>query len=551
MSQKTLQSKTTPHIDARVFRGLISVGDFPDIADAQDNWERYLQKDIELSNEEDLKIHRYLSDWHFGCQGNPDIAQIRHYFEKTDEVEVVDWLNEIAKALCFRREMYKGILLEVCKQNEEHRELFLLDCCRLITTMGWEPPRPFNGKKVLRGVVDSREWYESKTRESKISDNFDFKFITGPDIAKSAARPRVLLHHFGIHSGRPTAVIGYAGISKTWLAIFLALSTASGAGSCWGGLELARKGGVVHFDYEMGKDGISERYRRAAFGMNLDLSNLLGRKTSSSLAGTLQPRAFAAASAAHLDIPLQLLPLPKQDLHTRGMERALVRACRGKTLCIIDSFRAATASSPISENDSQIRKYLDMLARVSDETQCVFLVLHHARKDDRNAEKNDFLKIQDARGSSGIGDAFGATIHVENAENGFRLLQGKRSRGKRGEDVYLRLEDVGNILYEPDDFGRQHSVGSEGIQLSSSAATPGDLQLENDIAEITRIIRASGDHIDSKEDLEAVCKGIGHDRRVLAIGQMKMRGILRNTKKGYHLATTLGVEDMLHDGDIK
>ncbi|MGO8992346.1 MAG: AAA family ATPase [Polyangiaceae bacterium] len=247
----------------------------------------------------------------------------------------------------------------------------------------------------------------------------------GETLARVIPAPNLLLFRYGVGQGRPTAIVSYGGVGKTWLAIDLALGVASGSKACFGhenmigdpGLKadtVIERGTVLHLDYEMGANIIDKRYQRVAFGRGIDLCALADKLT--------------------------VVSHPEVNLETSTMELALVKVCIGISLCIIDSFRAAAPSA--DENSSESRKYLDLLTRVSNRTGTVFVVLFHEAK--QNAA-NGRAQGQLMRGSSALFDAAGAVLSVQQADDGdMTITQTKASLTRPGVPIHVRLEDVGD-----------------------------------------------------------------------------------------------------------
>jgi hypothetical protein len=241
-----------------------------------------------------------------------------------------------------------------------------------------------------------------------------FEVVSAADLAKPVPPVPYVVRHFGIAPGRPTLFAGYGGTGKTILIQWLALLMAAGLTRCWG-LPIA-VGTVLHIDFEMTLDPIRRRYQRLAFACGVELAKCA----------------------------LELISMPEIYLSDQDAEQALVRVCAGKILVIVDNLAAATATALSKENESNIRKYLDILTRVSAKTGCTFVVLVHERK----AGKDDPGGLQRVRGSSAITDAAGSVVSISVAEGDgvITVSQTKTSVRRRGEDLTLKIEDVN---YEP------------------------------------------------------------------------------------------------------
>lgn len=233
---------------------------------------------------------------------------------------------------------------------------------------------------------------------------------------------KYLIQHFGIAQGRPTLLSGYGGLGKTIVAQALALHIASGLPTCWS-LPIA-SGSVWHFDYEMTRAPLQRRYQRLAVGHEIPLQ----------------------------DCDLHLCSMPEIYLSDTAAQDALSRATEDVSLAIIDNLSAATATSSLKENEAGIRRYLDMLTRVTEKTGCAFLVLVHERK----ASKEDGADpLQMVRGNSSITAAANSVVRlVADKDTGtLALSQPKASSRRAGDEVKLKMVDVvgGGIAAKEDD----------------------------------------------------------------------------------------------------
>lgn len=214
--------------------------------------------------------------------------------------------------------------------------------------------------------------------------------------------------------GRPSMFAGYGASAKTLSAQQLALALASGR-AVFDRFETEPRR-VVHFDLEQGSHATRKRYQRLAIGHGID--------------------------STELDDRLQLAPFPSVLLDAQNAADVYSRACEGAGLVIIDSLRAATPS--LDENDSQIRRCLDLLTMVSERTGAAFLVVHHAGKPkDGHSDARTVL-----RGSSAIFDACGSVLLISAPQNDGeprtvrQLKQPADAAGAALESFGLWVEDV-------------------------------------------------------------------------------------------------------------
>jgi hypothetical protein len=186
-----------------------------------------------------------------------------------------------------------------------------------------------------------------------------------------------------IGPGRPTIIAAHGGTGKSMLAQALALSVASGE-PLFGKFQV-KQGRVAYMDYEVGSASMNSRWRRLLAGMGM----------SGLESGMLSMSDF-----------------PDIKLDSNEAESVFASACRGFDLVIIDALKAAAPNT--KENDSDIRRALDVLTRISSYTNTAFVVLHHAAKFAENQN-------QKVRGSGAIRDAAGCVMLLE-GDKDFRTI---------------------------------------------------------------------------------------------------------------------------------
>jgi hypothetical protein len=264
------------------------------------------------------------------------------------------------------------------------------------------------------------------------SDAFG-KILTLDDIAAPILPVNWLCEALNIAPGPPTLFAGYGGLGKSMLVQTLIVCAASGR-PLFQSMPI-RQSRVLHFDFEQGARLTRTRYQRIAadLGMRGD----------------------------ELSRSLDILSPPTVNLETSGIEEGLTVMCQGYDLVVIDSLRASVPA--IDENSSEMRKPLDMLFRVSERTGCVFIVIHHARKADKESKGN-----QEMRGSSAINDGSQTVIMLEAAPmkdgkpafQGFNVSPGKIRDGKKFQPFGVAIEDV-PIEGVPFDALRLHIVDAD------------------------------------------------------------------------------------------
>jgi hypothetical protein len=204
---------------------------------------------------------------------------------------------------------------------------------------------------------------------SKPESRATLTIVSAAEMAKPLPPIPWLVHGLRIAPGAPTLVAGYGFSGKTVFVQSLALAVA------WGRSVLgfpARKGRVLHLDYEQGSRVTFERYQRLSHACGLDLAGLASLEAS-------------------------ILP-PTIEVRAKAVD-VLSQAADGRALVIVDSWRPAHPG--VDENSSEVRATLDVFGEVSERTGCAFVLIHHSRKPDKDSKGGAKMAV---RGSSGFFD---------------------------------------------------------------------------------------------------------------------------------------------------
>lgn len=252
----------------------------------------------------------------------------------------------------------------------------------------------------------------SAAKESEASESFTaIQLLDGPALATSDPPLEYLVEALGMTagSGAPHMFAGYGFSGKTMAAQEMALSLAAGR-TVWSGLPAASRR-VVHVDLEQGQRLTKRRYRRLAYATGVNL-------------GALEDRLVVTCRA---------------ELQLVDAQRARwLSLMQGRDLLILDSWRAACPS--VEENSSDVRKTLDLLGSLSEETGCRALVIHHARKPNADSNGDRFA----IRGSSGFYDGCDA-IYVFSAgkdEPTKVACEKAREHGELVSDLTIEIADT-------------------------------------------------------------------------------------------------------------
>jgi hypothetical protein len=215
-----------------------------------------------------------------------------------------------------------------------------------------------------------------------------------------------------IAPGPPNLIAGYGGVGKSMITQALVVSVVTGKPLL--GSMPVRRGKALHLDWEQGTQETDTRYQR------LTASLFPGDKDAG---GVLRDG-------------LEIVSPPPVQLNMQGIFEVMASKCDGFDLCVVDSLRACCPG--IDENSSDMRQPLDMLLRVSEKTGCAFLVIHHARKDNKN---NSAGGNQNMRGNSAINDAARTVIMCEARTKGFNIVSGKIRSGRKFDPIAVVVED--------------------------------------------------------------------------------------------------------------
>lgn len=241
-----------------------------------------------------------------------------------------------------------------------------------------EPPRKTNGHRSSAEPPTYDD--DSREPELTLAQQFAFAFptLSRADLTSPVGDVPWLCRELRLAPGLPTMVAGYGYTGKTLALQSLALSVASGK-PLWG-LFQVRRGRVFHFDYDQGKRTSIQRYQRLAYGLNVDIGELVDEGA------------------------LVCATMPRTSLTNHNTEELLTAGLAGYSLAIIDSF---TSGFPgIDENDKRSAELLYMLGRVSEATGCVIVVIHHASKTD--PESRQGKQVERKLLLRGSGALFGA-----------------------------------------------------------------------------------------------------------------------------------------------
>ena len=146
----------------RILRSLMQVGSVPESEECLQNWMRLQEYELEFPHDEDNKIVGYLRRFYGQMSAPPDFSIIKDYFEKQDNIEVVNRLEELKKANVYIRTNFIAIVRT--EQEQQQVKSFILACrdASAIAEHGRNLEKPINGKKILKGVIDATNFFYEK-----------------------------------------------------------------------------------------------------------------------------------------------------------------------------------------------------------------------------------------------------------------------------------------------------------------------------------------------------------------------------------------------------
>jgi|SRR5882757_7161128 len=216
--------------------------------------------------------------------------------------------------------------------------------------------------------------------------------------------------------GAPHMIAGSSFVGKSIAVQSMIVSLCTGV-PVWGAFPTEKPFKVAHIDLEQGIYRTAERYQRLAYALKADRALL-----KENFALKVHPREYTLST-----------PSPKT-------ERAWARAMRGRDLIVIDTLRPAMPG--LNENDSLFGEGLYFLGRLSEETGCRALIVHHTKKAGPDGVDRDGRK-ESIRGTTGI---FAACDHIlvlyGKKFEPFEVTTEKNREGVEIDPFFLNLQDV-------------------------------------------------------------------------------------------------------------
>lgn len=241
-------------------------------------------------------------------------------------------------------------------------------------------------------------------------------WLDGPALAQPLPEPDYLVRALGLVGGPGACHVmggyGYSGKSLILQSLLLSLTVGL---PVWGAYECVPRR-VLHVDLEQGRVITVRRYQRLAWTMGIRLEEL--------------------GNVMRVGVYPQLR-LVEGD-------RARWREEMGtRDVLVVDSLRTAVGAG-VDENSSEVRRGIDMLSEVSEETGCRPILIAHTRK---TGVESDDLR-QTLRGSSAIFDAADTVYALKLDKDGKISLSNQKSRshGDTVPTIDLAITDVASAV---------------------------------------------------------------------------------------------------------
>ena len=277
-------------------------------------------------------------------------------------------------------------------------------------------------KGELKIKLESLIRNKYNTKEKLKSQKFaDFTLIWEPQLKEYAEEERSWIVERYLPTKSIGILTGKRGTFKTYLALYIAYSVASG--KVFMGNHQVRKGGVLYLDKENGLDLMKKRGREIKRGLELGDEDLnIG---------------FICFSQLRIDREEDLAKIEN-----------LIREHK-PILLIIDTYRRAIG---FEENDAgQVSKlFVESLRPLADKYDVTILLVHHDRKSTGQGDE-----MAEIRGSSDLANYADFIIKTDRERSGILLLKHLKSRGSKEEEPL-------KIRVEIDDEKRIASFVNEG-----------------------------------------------------------------------------------------
>jgi hypothetical protein len=239
------------------------------------------------------------------------------------------------------------------------------------------------------------------------------EFLDHDDLFSPEPKADLLVGALGIAPGPVTGFFGQSYVGKSIIAMASGMSI--GLGRDLLGVWRVRRGRWAHLDYEQARRRSKTIVQRLAYGFGVGKEEL---------------REW-----------MRVAIYPPINLTSQGALDHYSRAFDGCAVATLDALKGLTPG--VDENSSQMRDYMGILARASEKTGCVPILVHNAGKTGPEG-KGKRPRQEAGRGSSAIFDEC-QSVFVATAEKGEATHvshEKDRELGATVPDFYVRIVDV-------------------------------------------------------------------------------------------------------------
>jgi hypothetical protein len=312
--------------------------------------------------------------------------------------------------------------------------------------------------------------------------------------------------------GRPALFIGSPGSGKSLASASLLISLAAGE-KVWGSLDAPKRPlSVLHIDFEQGLGQVKRRYQELAKGVGLQPKASFG---------FLRP-SWKLNRQEGIDKLTELLETRKPDV------------------VLIDCLTAAMPGA--EENKTEAATPLRALASLSETTGCVFVVIHHSRKD----------SPESIRGTSDIEAASGEVFAFDKENRTVRHVRTQTELVADGRALALVRRREAPPLTDgmhPDlnaicattltiDESRRSDKGDISRVIAAAAAQ------DRDVLQIVKTFEAAGLRSVATALVSRASKGLSKTAAGDVLGRLKSQGLLHRVGSGQETAwTSITVEE--------
>jgi replicative DNA helicase len=443
-------NKADGYLDEKIIRSLFMVGGYPSSEEAINNWHiltDYLSRMPGCV--EDRNILDYLHKWYSMNDGAPDCSVAKEYFERQDDIDTVERLDDSSKRQFHIRSNFLFIVQQAVNQHEIRHIMHLCRDAAYIAEHG----RTID-KRTLRGAKDAINYLLDQTQAMDSIAGPPRRSLMGlrERVAEETARPRLSTGFIdlddalggGIAAGKIHMVTAPPGNYKSTYLCYLAKRFASmGARVAY----MSCDEGPTATEARLLAMGVEET---APISMTQDPEATLELEAEY-LARSAQAAARIAAVESIRGKPIRVVAKDGRIHHDEADEIIIALEIKKLGLnippvLIVDSIQMVPIAGGLKFRDeySKINATMERMRRLAEKHRIIIIVASEAnrasfaRRDQK--ENNDSLTA--GKGSSAIeyrADV-AAVMRKMNDAGLVRLKVVKNRLGQREPEIYLTYD---------------------------------------------------------------------------------------------------------------